>query len=45
MVEHGCNGFVLHKKKRLKKVTVLNALNRTCLDSIQADLISTAEQF
>lgn len=33
------------QKKRLKKVTVLNALNRTCLDSIQADLISTAEQF
>lgn len=34
VVEHGCTRLVLHKKKRLKKVTVLNALKRTCLNSL-----------
>lgn len=30
MVEHGCTGLVLHTEKKLKKVTVLNAFERTC---------------
>lgn len=34
MVQPSCTELVLHKKKRLKKVTVLNTLNGTCLDSL-----------